>query len=81
MAYDIPEPCKFPYLGSSQMTLLCTHKKVEVALRPVVGLVFQEGDAEKFPQALCFESLDTFFQSQQAVFLFLMSCKCSIQTA
>ena len=32
------------------------------APRPVVGLALQVGDAEKFPQALAFESLDLFFR-------------------
>ena len=34
------------------------HKEVDLARHPVVGLVFQVGDAEKFPQALRFEGLD-----------------------
>ena len=34
---------------------------------PVVGLVLQVGDTEKFPQALAFESLDPLFRvSKQA---------------
>ena len=40
------------------------YKEVDLAPHPVVGLVVQVGDAEKFPQAYCFESLDHFFQSQ-----------------
>ena len=36
------------------------HKKVDLALRPVNGLVLQEGDIKKFYEALCFESLDPF---------------------
>ena len=40
---------------------------VDLASHPVVGLVFQVGDTEKFPQALGFESLDPFF------FFFLVS--------
>ena len=39
-----------------------THKEVDLAPHPVVGLVLQVGDAEKFPQALGFESLDLFFR-------------------
>ena len=31
-------------------------------LLPVVGLVLQVGDAEKFSQAICFESLDFFLK-------------------
>ena len=38
-----------------------THKEVDLALHPVVGVVLQVGDAEKFPQARGFESLDPFF--------------------
>ena len=35
----------------------------DLALHPVVGLVLQAGDAEKFPQALGRESLDPCSQS------------------
>ena len=38
-----------------------THKEADLALHPVVGVVLQVGDAEKFPQALGFESQDPFF--------------------
>ena len=58
----MPEPCKCPSLGSCQK-FLWTHKEVDLAPHPVVGLVFQVGDTEKFPHALGFESLDPFFQS------------------
>ena len=60
MACDMSEPCKFPSLDSSQMSFLWTHKEVDVALHPVVGLVLQ-GDAEKFPQSLSFDNLDLLF--------------------
>ena len=43
-----------------------THKEVDRAPQPVIGLVLQAGDATKFSQALGFESLDSFIQSQQA---------------
>ena len=69
----MPEPCKFPSLDSRQKRFLGTHSKVDLAPHPVVGLVLQVGNAEKFPQALCFESLDPFFfffQSQQAESMF-----------
>ena len=50
------------------------HKEVDFALHPVVGLVPQVGDAEKFPHALRFESLDPFFffffESQHAESMF-----------
>ena len=39
---------------------------MDLAPHPVVGLVLHVGDAEKFPQALGFESLDPFLQSQLA---------------
>ena len=62
VACDMPEPCKFPSLHSCQKGFLWTHKEVDLALHPVVGLVIQVGDAEKFPHALGFESLDPFFR-------------------
>ena len=61
MAYGTPKPCKFPSLDSCQEMILWTHKGVDLAPHPVVGLVFQVGDAEKFPQAFGFGSLDPFF--------------------
>ena len=59
MAYGIPEPCKFPSLDSCQERIRPT-RKLNLAPHPVVGLVLQVGDAEKFPRALCFESLALF---------------------
>ena len=53
-------------LGSCQKRFPLTQKEVDLASHPVVGLVVQVGDAENFPQALSFEGLDPFFQSQQA---------------
>ena len=70
MACDMPEPFKFPSLGSCQKRFLWTHKGVDLASHPVIVFVFQIEDAEKFPQALGFESLDPFFQSQQAGCMF-----------
>ena len=48
-------------LDSCQERFLWTHKEVGFAPHPVVGLVLQVGETEKFPPALCFESLDPFF--------------------
>ena len=61
VACDMPEPCEFPSPDSCQKRFLWTHKEIDLALHPVVGLVLRVGDAEKFPQALDFESLDPFF--------------------
>ena len=60
MACDKPEPCKFPSLDSCQKRFLLTHKEVDLALHPVVGLVLQVGDAAKFPRARSFERQDPF---------------------
>ena len=60
MACDMSETCKFPSLGGCQKRFLWTHKRAVLAPHPVVGLVLQVGDAEKFPQALGFEGLDPF---------------------
>ena len=57
MACDMPGPCKFPFLDSCQKRFLWTHKEVDLALHPVVGLVLQKGDTEMFPHALGFRSL------------------------
>ena len=58
----MPEPCKFPSLGSHQKRFLWTHKEVDLAPHPVVGLVLQVGNAEKFPQGLDFEGLDPVYR-------------------
>ena len=42
---------------------MCTnnwHKEVDFAPNPVVGLLLQVGDVEKFPQALGIQRLDPF---------------------
>ena len=44
-------------LHSCQKRFLWTHKDVDLALHPVVGLVLQVGDMEKLSHALGFESL------------------------
>ena len=48
------EPCKFPSLDSCQKRILWTHKEADPVPLPVVGLVLQVGNEEKFPQALGF---------------------------
>ena len=50
MACYMPEPCKFPPLDSCQKRFLWTHKEVDLAPHPVVGLALQVGETEKFPQ-------------------------------
>ena len=66
-ACDIPEPCKFPSLDSCQKGFMWTHMEADIVPHPVIGLVLQAGDAEKFPQAFGFKNLDPFFfQNQQA---------------
>ena len=62
VACDMSEPCKFPSLDSCRKRFLWTHKQVDLAPPPFVGLVLQVGDAEKFPQAYGFENLGPFFR-------------------
>ena len=62
MACDMPEPCKFLFFDICQKRFLWTHKGVDLVLHPVIGLVLQEGDAEKFPHALGFAGLDRSFR-------------------
>ena len=59
-ACDMPEPCKFPSLDSCQKRFLWTKKEAYLAPHPVVGLVLQAGDADKFPLAW-FRTLGSFF--------------------
>ena len=72
MVCDIPQPCKFPSLDSCQKRFLWPHKEVDLASHLVVGIVLQEGYAEKFPYAL--ESLDPFFFFLQHVTVNLFPC-------
>ena len=60
MTCDMPEACKFLSLDSCQKRFLWTHKVADPAPHPVVGLVLQVGDTEKFPHAFGLESLDPF---------------------
>ena len=62
LSRDMSNQCKFPSLDSCQQKLLWTHKETDLAPHPVVGLVLQVGDAEKFSQALGFEGLDPFLR-------------------
>ena len=55
VACDMPEPCKFASFDSFQKRFLWTHKEIDLAPHPVVGLVLQVGDIEKFPHALDFK--------------------------
>ena len=61
MACDLPEPCKFLFLDTCQKRILWTHMEVDLAPHPVVGLVLQVGDTEKFPQTLGFKAWILFF--------------------
>ena len=65
MTCDMPELCKFPSLDSYQM-FLWTHKEVDLAPHPVIGLLLQVAVAEKFPHVVGFESLDSFFFLESA---------------
>ena len=58
VACDMPEACKFPSFDSRQRMFLWTNMGVDFASHPVVGLVLQVGDAERFLQALGFGRLD-----------------------
>ena len=66
VASDMPKSCKFLSLDRCQKRFLWAHKEVDLAPHPVVGLVLQEGNTEKFPHALCFKSLEPFFFSESA---------------
>ena len=50
-------------VSSFQRKFLWTHKEADLAPHPVVGLVFQVGDGEKFPHALGFEIQITLIKS------------------
>ena len=70
MAPDMSESCEFPSLDICQKRFLWTHKEVDLAPYPVVGLVLQVGHVEKFPQALGCESLDPVLRvSEQGPYL------------
>ena len=58
----MPEPCKLLSFDSCRKRFLWTHKEVDLAPLSVVGLELQAGDTEKFPRALGFKSLNSFFR-------------------
>ena len=62
VGWDMPEQCKFPSLDKRQEKFLWTPKGVDLATLPVAGMVLQVADTKKFPHALGFESLDSFFR-------------------
>ena len=54
-------------LGSCQKRFLWTHTEVDLAPHPVVGLVLQVGDTEKFPRVLRFQKPGSSFQAASRV--------------
>ena len=62
VVFDMPEPCMFLSLNSCQKMFLWTYKETDSVLHPVIVLVLHVMDAQKFPQALGFESLDPLFR-------------------
>ena len=67
---NMPKPCKFLSPDSLPEKVPVDLKAVDLAVHPVIGLVLQVVDADKFPQVLGFESLDPLFQSQQVGYIF-----------
>ena len=65
VAWDMLEPRKFKSLDGCQKTFLRSHKSVDLASHPVVGLVLQVQDAGKFPHAIDIKSLDPFFRASK----------------
>ena len=53
------------FLLTGQKRFLWTNKELDLAPHPVVDLVLQVEDTEKFPHALGFESLDPFLRQPQ----------------
>ena len=47
VACDMPDQCQCPSLDSCQKRFLWTHKELNFASHPAVGLVLQVGDTEK----------------------------------
>ena len=62
MACDLPRPCKFSSLACCQKSFLRAHKEVDPNPHPVISLLLQVGEMEKFFQALGFENLDPFLR-------------------
>ena len=62
VACNMLKPCEFLSLDSCQKRFLRTHKEVDLAPHPVVGLALLVGDMEKFPQTIGLESFDPFLR-------------------
>ena len=62
MACNMPQPCEFLSPDRCQKRFLRANKEVDLASHRALCLVPKVGDAEKFPQALDFESLDPFLR-------------------
>ena len=70
MVCDMPEPRKFPSLDSCQTKFLWNHKAVDLAPRPVIGLVLQSRRYEEVSSSTWFRKSGSIFQSQQAGSMF-----------
>ena len=64
---DMPKPYKFPFLDSCKKRFLQTHNEVDLALHPVVGLVLQVGNTEKFLMHLASKAWILFSESASKV--------------
>ena len=73
VACDMPEQYEFSSLDTCQKRFVWAHKEVDQDSRPIIDLVVQVGDAEKFPQAPGFESLDPLFKVSKQIFFKLDS--------
>ena len=67
VARGMPASCEFPSLDSCLKGFLWAHKILDLAPHPVVGLVFQLGDSEKFSPEFEVESLDLVSKSPRRV--------------
>ena len=67
VACDMPELCKFPSLDNCQKRFLWTHKEVDLAPHPVIGLVRQVGSRRIFLEHLVSKAWVIFADSASRV--------------
>ena len=78
MKFDIFELCKFPSHDNYQKRFLWTHKEVDLAPHPVVGLVLREKRSFcSNEQTVIFFLINVKTASPEIVNIFLMICQIS----
>ena len=70
MAFDVPEPCKFPFQGICQKTFVWTHKELDLALHLAVVPVLPSRRCGEVSSCTWFQKPGSFFSIRKQGFMF-----------